>query len=45
MAKLVALRPGITVRNMIKSVMQGKDEGADNSDNQEGAGRVSYSVL
>ncbi|XP_047980305.1 protein PEP-RELATED DEVELOPMENT ARRESTED 1, chloroplastic [Salvia hispanica] len=41
LAKLVALRPGITVRNMIKSVMQGKDEGADNSDNQEGAGRAS----
>lgn len=26
---LVALRPGKTVREMIKNVMQGKDEGAD----------------
>lgn len=54
MAKLVALRPGKTVRDMIKSVMQGRDEGADDSENQDGfvnerpsgiAGRVSYSVL
>ncbi|KAL1545065.1 Protein PEP-RELATED DEVELOPMENT ARRESTED 1, chloroplastic [Salvia divinorum] len=36
LAKLVALRPGITVRDMIKSVMQGRDEGADNSVNQDG---------
>ncbi|XP_042044854.1 protein PEP-RELATED DEVELOPMENT ARRESTED 1, chloroplastic-like [Salvia splendens] len=36
LAKLVALRPGKTVRDMIKSVMQGRDEGADNSENQYG---------
>ncbi|KAL3531042.1 hypothetical protein ACH5RR_010364 [Cinchona calisaya] len=29
LTKLVALRPGKTVREMIKNVMQGKDEGAD----------------
>lgn len=54
MTKLVALRPGKTVRGMIKSVMQGKDEGADSSENEDAvvnerissgiAGRVSYSV-
>lgn len=53
LTKLVALRPGKTVRDMIKSVMQGKDEGADNSESDDGvvnertsgiAGRVSYSV-
>lgn len=54
MTKLVALRPGRTVRGMIKSVMQGKDEGADGSESKDGivsenissgiAGRVSYSV-
>lgn len=53
LTKLVALRPGKTVRDMIKSVMQGKDEGADNSENEDGvtngrtsgvAGRVSCSV-
>lgn len=51
MTKLVALRPGKTVRDMIKNVMQGKDEGAENSENEDGsvngrtsgiAGRVSY---
>ncbi|KAH6766008.1 hypothetical protein C2S52_016991 [Perilla frutescens var. hirtella] len=35
LTKLVALRPGKTVRDMIKSVMQGKDEGAD-SENEDG---------
>lgn len=29
--KLVALKPGKTVREMIKNVMQGKDEGAEDS--------------
>ncbi|KAL8531106.1 hypothetical protein ACS0TY_007933 [Phlomoides rotata] len=32
LTKLVALRPGKTVRGMIKSVMQGKDEGAESED-------------
>ncbi|CAA3001431.1 protein PEP-RELATED DEVELOPMENT ARRESTED 1, chloroplastic [Olea europaea var. sylvestris] len=35
LTKLVALRPGRTVREMIKSVMQGKDEGADSSEGDE----------
>lgn len=35
MTKLVALRPGQTVRDMIKSVMQGKDEGADSSESKD----------
>lgn len=30
LAKLVALKPGETVLHMIRNVMQGKDEGADN---------------
>ncbi|KAI3450123.1 hypothetical protein Pfo_006788 [Paulownia fortunei] len=36
LTKLVALRPGKTVRGMIKSVMQGKDEGADSSESEDG---------
>lgn len=48
LTKLVALRPGKTLRDMIKNVMQGKDEGADNSESgniSSGiAGRVSFSV-
>lgn len=54
LTKLVALKPGKTVREMIKNVMQGKDEGADDSDTDETstngrrvssgiAGRVSFS--
>lgn len=35
LTKLVALRPGKTVREMIKNVMQGKDEGADNNTSDE----------
>ncbi|CAK9188565.1 unnamed protein product [Ilex paraguariensis] len=35
LTKLVALRPGKTVREMITNVMQGKDEGADNSSSDE----------
>ncbi|GFZ20067.1 hypothetical protein Acr_28g0007720 [Actinidia rufa] len=35
LTKLVALRPGSTVLEMIKNVMQGKDEGADHSNNDE----------
>lgn len=53
LSKLVALRPGKAVEEMIKNVMQGKDEGADHSSNDEGnttngrisgriKGRVSY---
>lgn len=37
MTKLVALKPGNVVQEMIRNVMLGKDEGADNSgDNEEG---------
>nr|XP_023905977.1 protein PEP-RELATED DEVELOPMENT ARRESTED 1, chloroplastic isoform X2 [Quercus suber] len=35
LTKLVALKPGKTVHEMIKNVMQGKDEGADNTDSDE----------
>ncbi|KAL5997188.1 Protein PEP-RELATED DEVELOPMENT ARRESTED 1, chloroplastic [Asimina triloba] len=35
LTKLVALRPGKTVQDMIKNVMQGKDEGADRSGKDE----------
>lgn len=37
MTKLVALRPGNTVQEMIKNAMLGKDEGADNSGSEEGS--------
>lgn len=38
LTKLVALKPGKTVQEMIKNVMQGKDEGAeDTSDEDEKA--------
>ncbi|XP_034689518.1 protein PEP-RELATED DEVELOPMENT ARRESTED 1, chloroplastic-like isoform X2 [Vitis riparia] len=36
LTKLVALKPGETVQEMIKNVMQGKDEGADNSEGDKG---------
>lgn len=41
LTKLVALKPGKTVLEMIRNVMQGKDEGADNYDSNEedGAGQ------
>lgn len=35
LTKLVALKPGKTVREMIKNVMQGKDEGAESSESNE----------
>ncbi|KAL4558511.1 hypothetical protein LXL04_036712 [Taraxacum kok-saghyz] len=35
LTKLVAQKPGKTVREMIKNVMLGKDEGADNNDEEE----------
>ncbi|OMO74596.1 hypothetical protein COLO4_26571 [Corchorus olitorius] len=37
LTKLVALKPGKTVQEMIKNVMLGKDEGADHPDNDEEA--------
>ncbi|GAB2298120.1 Protein PEP-RELATED DEVELOPMENT ARRESTED 1, chloroplastic [Dionaea muscipula] len=40
LTKLVALRPGKTVQDMIKNVMLGKDEGAENSDIDERNGAV-----
>lgn len=50
LTKLVALKPGKAVREMIKKVMVGKDEGADNDENDglgsKGvAGRVRCIVL
>ncbi|XVF81286.1 hypothetical protein PTKIN_Ptkin15bG0143500 [Pterospermum kingtungense] len=42
LTKLVALKPGKTIQEMIKNVMLGKDEGADYSDTDEeaNAGRI-----
>lgn len=43
----MALKPGKVVLNMIRNVMQGKDEGADNSgnnDEDETSERVSIGV-
>ena len=41
LTKLVAIKPGKTVQDMIKNVMLGKDEGADNfvsdGDDDDGA--------
>lgn len=47
LTKLVSLRPGKTVRGMIKNVMQGKEEGADSLDDEVSAaggiaGRVRF---
>ncbi|GFP91178.1 hypothetical protein PHJA_001261800 [Phtheirospermum japonicum] len=46
LTKLVALRPGKTVRDMIKNVMQGKDEGAESSESEDGieSGNVSGGI-
>ncbi|XP_019178581.1 PREDICTED: uncharacterized protein LOC109173744 [Ipomoea nil] len=38
LTKLVALKPGKTVREMIKNVMLGKDEGAESPDSNEKSG-------
>lgn len=35
LTKLVALKPGTAVQQMIQSVMQGKDEGADDPYSEE----------
>lgn len=48
LTKLVSLRPGKTVRDMIKNVMLGKEEGADSPEDEVGAavgiaGRASVS--
>lgn len=56
LTKLVALKPGKTVEEMIKNVMEGKDEGAEDSGCDEGdttsrkglsgiAGRVGSSTV
>lgn len=37
LAKLVALKPGKIVLDMIRNVMQGKDEGADNNEDEDDA--------
>lgn len=43
LTKLVALKPGKTVQEMIKNVMEGKNEGADDasSDEEDTTGRTS----
>lgn len=45
--KLVALKPGKSVQEMIKNVMLGKDEGAEDSDTDEdaNAGRMRSSGI
>lgn len=45
LTKLVALRPGKAVREMIKNVMQGKDEGADDYASDEATGGKISSVI
>lgn len=46
LTKLVALKPGKTVQQMIKNVMQGKDEGADNEEeNAPASGKTSNGVF
>lgn len=35
LTKLVALKPGRAVQEMIKNVMEGKDEGAENAGSEE----------
>lgn len=47
LTKLVALKPGKTVLEMIRNVMQGKDEGADNfgSEGEDGAGQTTSSGI
>lgn len=47
LTELVSLRPGKAVRDMIKNVMLGKEEGADSSNDEVGAaggiaGRVRF---
>ncbi|KAK6937886.1 hypothetical protein RJ641_031394 [Dillenia turbinata] len=44
LTKLVALRPGKTVQEMIKNVMQGKAEGADNSEEDTAGKHVSSGI-
>lgn len=43
LTKLVAIKPGKIVLDMIRNVMLGKDEGADNTDEEEGAGQTASS--
>ncbi|KAK6940444.1 hypothetical protein RJ641_029975, partial [Dillenia turbinata] len=44
LTKLVALRPGKTVQEMIKNVMQGKDEDADNSEEDTAGKHISSGI-
>ncbi|KAL3653249.1 Protein PEP-RELATED DEVELOPMENT ARRESTED 1, chloroplastic [Castilleja foliolosa] len=46
LTKLVALKPGKIVRDMIKNVMQGKNEGAESSESEDGteSGNVSGGI-
>lgn len=53
LTKIVGLKPGKTVQEMIKNVMEGKDDGADNSLEENSsekpsggvAGRVRFTLL
>lgn len=44
LTKLVALRPGKPVQEMIKNVMQGKDEGAEDSSDEEDAADHAHGI-
>lgn len=44
LTKIVALKPGKTVQEMIKNVMEGKDEGADNSPEEISGEKVSGGI-
>ncbi|KAK3415169.1 hypothetical protein EUGRSUZ_H00725 [Eucalyptus grandis] len=44
LTKIVALKPGKTVQEMIKNVMEGKDEGADNSPEENSGEKVSGGI-
>ncbi|XP_028777560.1 protein PEP-RELATED DEVELOPMENT ARRESTED 1, chloroplastic-like [Neltuma alba] len=45
LSKLVAIKPGKTVLDMIRNVMLGKGEGADNVDEEDGAGQKASSGI
>lgn len=45
LTKLVALKPGKTVEEMIKNVMEGKDEGAEDSDEEDTTSRKGSSGI
>lgn len=44
LTKIVAMKPGKTVQEMIKNVMEGKDEGADSSLEENSNGKLSGGI-